>query len=233
MGSGGRQADFDDEDIDFAGGLEKENERKRKADGDADDDDLGDDEEGGNMENDLVDNEDEEDEPVLEGEDEDGFKELESDGEDSDGDFDEEGFGGEDSDGLDEEGFGEDEGDDEQTKQLPDKSLSKQGKQKKTKFPRFDPNNLDSILADAEQFSHLIEENDDDAGLTSSVSNSDKAGKKQLAWERKRENGEGGNRQFKGKKKGGPGKVFKGAQSKGGKTKSMPSKLAAKRRKKN
>ena len=162
--SGGRQADFDDEDIDFAGGLEEENERKRKADGDADDDDLGDDEEGGNMENDLVDNEDEEDEPVLEGEDEDGFKELESDGEDSDGDFDEEGFGGEDSDGLDEEGFGEDEGDDEQTKQLPDKSLSKQGKQKKTKFPRFDPNNLESILADAEQFSHLIEENDDDAG---------------------------------------------------------------------
>ena len=162
--SGGRQADFDDEDIDFAGGLEEENERKRKADGEADDDDLGDDEEGGNMENDLVDNEDEEDEPVLEGEDEDGFKELESHGEDSDGDFDEEGFGGEDSDGLDEEGFGEDEGDDEQTKQLPDKSLSKQGKQKKTKFPRFDPNNLESILADAEQFSHLIEENDDDAG---------------------------------------------------------------------
>merc|ERR550534_1357159 len=115
--SGGRQADFDDEDIDFAGGLEEENERKRKADGDVDDDDLGDDEEGGNMENDLVDNEDEEDEPVLEGEDEedepvlegedeDGFKELESDGEGSDGYVDEEGFGAEDSDGLDEEGFG-------------------------------------------------------------------------------------------------------------------------------
>merc|ERR1712147_214249 len=235
--SGGRQADFDDEAIDFAGGLEEENERKRKADNDADDDDLGDDGEGGNMENDLVDNEDEEDEPVLEGENEEGFKELESDGEDSDGDFDEEGFGGEDSDGLDEEGFGEDEEDDEQimgssSKQLPDKSLSKQGKQKKTKFPRFDPNNLDSILADAEQFSHLIEENDDDAGFTSSVSNSDKAGMKQLAWERKRENGEGGSKGFKGKKKGGPGKVFKGAQSKGGKTKSMPSKSAAKRRKK-
>ena len=65
------------------------------------------------------------------------------------------------------------------------------------------------------------------------MSNSDKAGKKQLAWERKRENGEGGNKGFKGKKKGGPGKVFKGAQSKGGKTKSMPSKSAAKRRKKN
>ena len=70
-------------------------------------------------------------------------------------------------------------------------------------------------------------------GFTSSVSNSDKAGKKQLAWERKRENGEGGSKGFKGKKKGGPGKVFKGAQSKGGKTKSMPSKSAAKRRKKN
>merc|ERR1711994_920486 len=189
-------------------------------------------------ENDLVDNEYEEDEPVLEGEDEDGFKELESDGEDSDGDFDEEGFGGEDSDGLDEEGFGEDEEDDEQimgssTKQLPDKTISKKGKQKKQKFPKFDPNNLESILADAEQFSHLIEENDDDAGFTSSVSNSDRAGKKQLAWERKRENGEGGSRGFKGKKKSGPGKVFKGAQSKGGKTKSMPSKSAAKKRKKN
>merc|ERR1719500_2152025 len=116
---------------------------------------------------------------MLEGEDDDGFKELESDGEE-DGDADD----------FDEEGFGEEEqDDDEMSKPSP---ITKKGKQKKTKFAKFDPNNLESILADAEQFSHLIEENDDDAGLTSSVSNSDKAGKKQLAWERKREGAGGG-----------------------------------------
>merc|ERR1719222_345532 len=209
--SGGRQGDFDDEDIDFAGGLEEENARKRKA-GDDDDAEAGDDED---MEDGVED--DEEDEPVLEGEDDDGFKELESDGEeDADGDFDEEGFGGADSDDF----------DDEMSKPSP---IPKKGKQKKAKFPKFDPNNLDSILADAEQFSHLIEENDDDAGLTSSVSNSDKAGKKQLAWERKREGGGGG---YKGKKgiKGAKG----GQKSKGGNTKPMPfkSKFMAKKRKK-
>merc|ERR1712061_680242 len=104
---------------------------------------------------------------MLEGEDDDGFKELESDGEDGDGDFDEEGFGGGDSDDFDEEGFGEEEEDqDKLSKPLRqiEKTISKKGKQKKQKFPKFDPNNLDSILADAEQFSHLIEENDDDAG---------------------------------------------------------------------
>merc|ERR1712083_1224281 len=132
------------------------------------------------------------------GEDDDRFKELESDGEE---DFDEEGFGGGDSDDFDEEGFGEEEQDDEPSlMRLPEKPNAKKGKQKKAKFPKFDPNNLESILADAEQFSHLIEENDDDAGLTSSVSNSDKAGKKQLAWERKREGGGGGG--YKGKKGG-------------------------------
>merc|ERR1712037_442472 len=130
----------------------------------------------------------------------DGFKELESDGEE-DGDFDEEGFGGADSDDFDEEGFGEEEqDDDEMSKPSP---ITKKGKQKKAKFAKFDPNNLESILADAEQFSHLIEENDDDAGLTSSVSNSDKAGKKQLAWERKREGAGGGG--YKGAGGGGGG----------------------------
>ena len=162
--SGGRQADFDDEDIDFAGGLEEENARKRKAgDGDEDDEEAGEDDD---MEDAAEDNEGEEDEPMLEGEDDDGFKELESDGEDdgdADGDFDEEGFGGADSDDFDEEGFGEEEqDDDEMAKPSP---ITKKGKQKKTKFAKFDPNNLESILADAEQFSHLIEENDDDAGI--------------------------------------------------------------------
>merc|ERR1712083_1167077 len=158
------------------------------------------------------------------GEDDDRFKELESDGEE---DFDEEGFGGGDSDDFDEEGFGEEEKDDKPVPtQLPEKSNAKKGKQKKAKFPKFDPNNLESILADAEQFSHLIEENDDDAGLTSSVSNSDKAGKKQLAWERKREGAGGGGGGYKGKKGGN--------QSKGGKSKIMSSKskpLAKKRKK--
>merc|ERR1711990_751318 len=102
-----------------------------------------------------------------------------------------------------EEGFGAEEQDDNAMSEpslmrLPEKPNAKKGKQKKAKFPKFDPNNLESILADAEQFSHLIEENDDDAGLTSSVSNSDKAGKKQLAWERKREGGGG----YQGKKGG-------------------------------
>ena len=50
-----------------------------------------------------------------------------------------------------------------------EKSNAKKGKQKKAKFPKFDPNNLESILADAEQFSHLIEENDDDAGSNSNI----------------------------------------------------------------
>merc|ERR1719391_987805 len=105
---GGRQADFDDEDIDFAGGLEEENARKRKAGDDDDEDaeeDAGEDED---MEGGVEDNE--EDEPMLEGEDDAGFKELESDGEEN-GDFDEEGFGGADSDDFDEEGFGEEEED--------------------------------------------------------------------------------------------------------------------------
>ena len=74
--------------------------------------------------------------------------------------------------------------------------------------------------------------------MTSSVSNSDKAGKKQLAWERKREGGGGG---YKGKK-GGSGKgANKGGQkggpakgSKGGNAKPMPfkSKPMSKKRKK-
>merc|ERR1711936_669951 len=167
----------------------------RKA-GDDDEEEGEEDGEDDDLEDRVEDNEGEEDEPMLEGEDDDGFKELESDGEDGDDDFDEEGFGEEEED------------QDKVSKPLRqiEKSISKKGKQKKQKFPKFDPNNLESILADAEQFSHLIEENDDDAGLTSSVSNSDKAGKKQLAWERKREGAGGG---YKGKK------GAKGGQKKG------------------
>ena len=64
------------------------------------------------------------------------------------------------------------------------------------------------------------------------MSNSDKAGKKQLAWERKREGGGG----YQGKKggKGGQKKGGSAKGSKGGNTKAMPfkSKPAAKKRKK-
>ena len=74
------------------------------------------------------------------------------------------------------------------------------------------------------------------------MSNSDKAGKKQLAWERKREGGgyKGavGGGGYKGKKggsaKGAKGGQKKGSQSKGGNTKPMSSKSKpmAKKRKK-
>merc|ERR1719209_1112835 len=123
ISGGGRQADFDDEDIDFAGGLEEENARKRKAGEDGDDNDE--EEDGGDedmdMEDEVEDNEAEE--PMLEGEDDDGFKELESDGEE---DFDEEGFGRGNSDDFDEEGFCEEEQDDKpMPTQLPEKSNAK------------------------------------------------------------------------------------------------------------
>merc|ERR1712076_78135 len=103
---------------------------------------------------------------------------------------DEEGFGGE-SDDMDEEGFGE--GDDEEMDIGASPSLPKikhpsiKQKGKKIKFAKFDPINLESLLADADQFSHLMVDNDD-GGVTESVSNKDKAGKKQLAWEQDRDN---------------------------------------------
>merc|ERR1712113_1325921 len=61
----------------------------------------------------------------------------------------------------------------------------KKSKKIKTKFAKFDPNDLSSILADAEEFSHLIEDNDDDdVGTSSSLATKDKAGNKQLSWEK-------------------------------------------------
>ena len=88
---GGRQADFDDEDLDFAGGIgEAEKEEEEEEDND-EEEPAGD---------------DEEEEPVLEGEDEEGFKEL---GSDDEGGLDEEDLGEESEDDFDEEGFGEEE----------------------------------------------------------------------------------------------------------------------------
>merc|ERR1719468_1032816 len=163
---GGRSTDFDDEDdLDFAGGLGEENVEEEAPEDDDEEQDV-------NMEA-----SDDEDEPMgLDGEDDDNFKELSSgdeDGADSDQEFDEEGFG---EDDFDEEGFGE---------PAENKLNMKKSKKVKTKFAKFDPNDLSSILADAEEFSHLIEDNDDDdAGTSSSVATKDKAGKKQLSWEK-------------------------------------------------
>ena len=168
---GGKSTDFDDEDdLDFAGGLGEENVEEEAPEDDEEEQDL-------NMEA-----SDDEDEPMgLDGEDDDNFKDLSSGeesgvGADSDNEFDEEGFGDEDLD-FDEEGFGDE--------PAESKMNLKKSKKVKTKFAKFDPNDLSSILADAEEFSHLIEDNDDDdAGTSSSVATRDKAGKKQLSWEK-------------------------------------------------
>jgi len=177
---GGKGNDFDDgDDLDFAGGLGEENDDgEEKADDDDDDDGEED-----------VNNDDSDEEPTgLDGEDDSNFKDLSSSDEENEDktELDEEGFGGDDNDDddeLDEEGFG---GSDDDEDEPP----AKKSKQKfaKMKFKKFDPNDLSSILADAEEFSHLIEENDADAGTSSSVVNKDKASKKQISWESNNEN---------------------------------------------
>ena len=178
---GGKGNDFDDgDDLDFAGGLGEENDDgEEKADDDDDDDDDGEED---------VNNDESDEEPTgLDGEDDSNFKDLSSSDEENEDktELDEEGFGGDDNedDDLDEEGFG---GSDDDEDEPP----AKKSKQKfaKMKFKKFDPNDLSSILADAEEFSHLIEENDADAGTSSSVVNKDKASKKQISWESNNEN---------------------------------------------
>ena len=169
---GGRARDFDDEDddLDFAGGLGDEAVPAAE--------ELEEEEEEDNEEN--LGPSDEEPEG-LDGEDDADFKDLSSNDEDSDMDVDnsEEGFGGED-DEFDEEAFGEDDEDMASTFKAPKQ------KKAKMKFAKFDPHDLSSVLADAEEFSNLIEENDD-AGTSSSVVNRDKASKRQLHWEKDNE----------------------------------------------
>merc|ERR1711868_143093 len=75
-------------------------------------------------------------------------------------------------------GFGEESEEEDQTTVKAPKP-----KKTKMKFGKFNPNDLSSILADAEEFSHLIEENDD-GGTSSSLATKDKASKKQLKWEK-------------------------------------------------
>jgi len=207
---GGRANDFDGEDLDFAGGLgDGESKKGEESDGEDDSD-------GEAPEMDTLANSDEDEPTGLDGEDDENFKDLSSGEEDDEmdlmaggddddemdeegfgaDDMDEEGFGG-DEDDLDEEGFGED-NDDE------DKTVSKikvKPKKVKTKFPKFNPNDLSSLFADAEEFAHLLDENEDD-GMATSVSNKDKASKKQLNWEDNRENHMKGGQSWKNKNKG-------------------------------
>merc|ERR1712025_1475224 len=200
---GGRANDFDDEDMDFAGGIGEEGNKEKNSD-------IEEDSDGEAPDMDTQENS-EEDEPTgLDGEDDDNFKDLSSGDEgeqmdDGDDEFDEEGFGGED---FDEEGFGEDDFDEEgfgdEENDPEDSSVSKvkvKGKKGKTKFPKFDPNDLSSLFADAEEFAHLLDENEDE-GLGTSVSNKDKASKKQLNWEDKSDRSMKGSQSWKNKKKG-------------------------------
>jgi len=204
---GGRANDFDDEDMDFAGGLGEEESKDKE---DSDDNDGDSDGEAPDM--DTLGNSDDDEPTGLDGEDDENFKDLSSGDEDEqmdqmlgdDDDLDEEGFGG---DELDEEGFGADDFDEEgfgEDDELEDTTSSKikiKPKKGKPKFPKFDPNNLSSLFADAEEFAHLLDENDDE-GMGTSVANKDKASKKQLNWEDRRESQMKGPQSWKNKKKG-------------------------------
>merc|ERR1711913_168800 len=82
---------------------------------------------------------------------------------------------------FDGEGFGEEEHVEKKVKN------NKTAKKEKKKKQKFDPTDLGSLLADAEEFAHLIDENEDSGG-TDAVANRDNASKKQLKWEMNREN---------------------------------------------
>merc|ERR1711942_379403 len=162
---------------------------------------------------DTLENSDEDEPTGLDGEDDGNFKDLSSGDEDEqmdimsggeDDDFDEEGFGGDD---LDEEGFGADDFDEEgfgEDDEVEDNTVSKikvKAKKGKPKFPKFDPNDLSSLFADAEEFAHLLDENEDE-GMGTSVATKDKASKKQLNWEDKSDRSMKGSQSWKNKKKG-------------------------------
>jgi len=224
---GGKSKDFKDEDVDFAGGV-KEGEDQL-------DDDLDDMEE--DEEDDIEDDSapEEESEPEgLDGETSDGFKDLSDDeeaGDDEDSSMLQMDEDDNDDDDDDEEMNEEDldfgfEDDDE-----PSPTIESRGKKvkttaisdkksKKTKRLKFDPNNLDSLLADADEFSHIIEQNED-GGMAGSFSTKDKAGAKQLRWEQDRHD-------FMQSK---PWKKGKGGGKGGGKSGGRANKSAVNRRK--
>ncbi len=178
---GGRQED----DLDFAGNV-----------GELQDEDLNEgqeDDEEEESENEVDDEEEEEEEPKLEGEsdqdDDLNLQNIEDVGSDED-EFDEEAFANSDND------------DEEQSARPPKKKM------KKTKMKK-EGGGLQDLLASAEEFADLVEQaaaDDLDLGGAGAVSNvKDRAGKRQLLWERDR--GGGGRKKKRPQIKKGP---FKG-----------------------
>eukprot|EP00088_Acartia_fossae_P043572 TRINITY_DN4592_c1_g1_i3.p1 TRINITY_DN4592_c1_g1~~TRINITY_DN4592_c1_g1_i3.p1 ORF type:complete len:956 (-),score=346.92 TRINITY_DN4592_c1_g1_i3:44-2911(-) len=191
-------------DVDFAKGVaEGEEEEKEGADhGDSDDDaesgDEGNVDEDGDMSGDS--------EPDFD-EDDAGFKDLSSGDENDNDDDDVEGGDGDDEDGeMNEEDieFSNDDEDDDleppTAKKAKKRAAATVVKAKKAKKTKFDPTDLQSLLADAEDFSHLLEENDNE-GTSASYSTKDKASAKQLKWEQQRENFMKNSKSWKGGKK--------------------------------
>jgi len=212
--SGDRSKDFDDEDaIDFAGGVGDDND---ESEGDND---------GGDSDNDDNDEEEEGSEPEgLDGEDDnDDFKDLSDDEAAGDVNY----LDDDDDEDMNEEDleFSDNEESEEEPTKKGKSSTKKPAFQPSKKIKkdkiRFDPNDLSSLLADADEFSHLLQENQD-SGTSGSMRNKDKASAKQLAWEERRNNFMTDKPWTKGGPKGkgpkGPSKGgFKGKRPTGGK----------------
>lgn len=160
---------------------------------------LEDDEDSGDENEDNESKDDEE--PKLDGEDsedEANFEALEDmdDGEDSDDEFDEEGFGEEDSESEDE---------------VQPKKMDKLTRMRKKFSVPKKGGDLSSLLASAEEFADMIDENQDDMDLGGSEAMStitDRAGLKQLKWEKNRNNLQNSRSNWAKKSKTG-GKTFK------------------------
>ena len=125
-------------------------------------------------------------------EDDAGFKDLSS-GDENDNDDDDFNDGEDSEDEMNEEDIEFSNDDDDDDLEPPTAKKAKKNaaatavKAKKAKRTKFDPTDLQSLLADAEDFSHLLEENDNE-GTSASYSTKDKASAKQLKWEQQREN---------------------------------------------
>merc|ERR1740131_172481 len=87
----------------------------------------------------------------------------------------------------------------------PKKKAKKECKQRKQKGEKRNSTGMASLLADAENFSQMLETKDNE-GTIASVSTKDKASAKQLKWEQERENSMKGREHWKrGKKNFKPG----------------------------
>jgi len=166
--------------VDFAGGMDENGGEEHEGEDERSDGNESDD--------------DSEDEPELEGEENNGFKDLSS--------GDEEEYDSNDE--LMEENI-DFSNDDEDDFEPPKKKAKKGSKQKKQKGEKRNSTGMASLLADAENFSQMLESNDNE-GTIASVSTKDKASAKQLKWEQERENSMKGREHWKrGKKNFKPG----------------------------